>query len=745
MVEQVAQYRIMHKLGEGGMGVVYAAHDERLDRSVALKVLHAGASDESGRRRLWREARSAAAVNHPNVCQLYEVGESEGQLFIAMELLEGESLAQRLVGGPMAVSEATHVALGVLEALEPLHRRSVVHGDLKPSNIFLTVHGVKLLDFGVARTAGPGGSGTSPTRLETMAGTPHYLAPEQLSGGAADARSDLFALGTVLYEMLSGHRPFTGDSTVEVLHAVLHHEPPPLGGSTAVANVDRVLRQALAKDPERRFPGAGAMAGELRAALLLADSSGTQVRAQPLRRMIVLPFRIMRPDPETDFLAFSLPDAITSSLSSLDSIVMRSSLTAARFGAGTVDLEEVAARADVDIVLSGTLLRAGDQLRVTTQLAEARGGSLVWSQTSQVALGDLFQLQDALTRRIVESLAVPLSVRDQRALQLDVPADPKAYEFYLRANQLALQSSEWTVARDLYLRCLELDPDFAPAWARLGRVHRGIAQYGGEQADLNYERAQQALQRALELNPDLPIAHHLSTQVEIDWGRAQHAMVRLLARAALHPNDAELFAGLTQSCRYCGLLDASIAAHEQAIRLDPSTRTSVNHAYLMRGDYQSSIDTNVEDPPLMSAFAMDLAGRREEAIALMLRTGERPLPRLFKAFVDSVRLVIEGRMPEALTHLVWMYENPTFRDPCALFYFGRLMARAGDSPRALSVLERSVHGGFLCFEFMTRDPWLAPLRAEDSFRQLLRATEVRERAARAAFIEAGGDRILHVR
>jgi TolB-like protein len=370
------------------------------------------------------------------------------------------------------------------------------------------------------------------------------------------------------------------------------------------------------------------MASDLRTALLLADTSGAvTVRAQAMRRLIVLPFRILRPDADTDFLAFSLPDAITTSLSSLDSIVVRSSVTAARFRAEVQDLQEIAEKADVDIVLTGTLLRAGEQLRVATQLVETRTGSLVWSQTSQVPLGDIFQLQDALTRRIVEALAVPLSARDERALQRDVPANPRAYELYLRANQLGLQSSEWAVARDLYLECLELDPNFAPAWAQLGRIYRVLANYGSGPTDQNYELAQQAFRKAFELNPDLPVAHRMSTAVEIDLGQAQEAMVRLLGRATARPADAEMYSGLVQTCRYCGLLDAAIAAHEQAIRLDPSVRTSVNHAYMMAGDYQRSIETNVEDPPFVNALALDLWGHTDEAVAFLMELEQRDMPR----------------------------------------------------------------------------------------------------------------------
>jgi len=741
--ERVSQYRILRKLGEGGMGVVYAAHDERLGREVAIKMIRSG-GDPTARERLWREARAAAAVSHPNVCQVYEVGDAGGELFLAMELLEGESLQARIARGPMPPAEAVEIALPMLAALEPLHRRGVLHRDLKPSNVFLTRYGVKLLDFGLARPfAEDLARDTQLTMSGTVMGTPHYLAPEQLSSGAVDARGDLFAVGAILYEMLTGRQAFPGPSVLEVFHAVMHEEPPSLGGSATIANLDRVLRRALSKRPERRHPDAGAMASDLRTALLLADTTGAMVRAQPLRRLIVLPFRILRPDPDTDFLAFSLPDAISSSLASLDSIVVRSSLAAGRLAPEGASLDEIARQTDVDIVLTGTLLRSDGELRVSTQLIEAPGGRLLGSQTSQVPLGDIFQLQDGLTRSIVESLAVPLTAHDRRALGRDTPADARAYELYLRANQLAVESSRWDEARDLYLECLRLDPGFAPAWARLGRVYRVIAQYSGKRDDEHYGMAQEAFRRALELNPDLPSAHHLYTNVEVDMGHAQEAMVRLLGRAAGHRPDADLLAGLVQTCRYCGLLEASIAAYEEARRLDPAVRTSVNHAFLMRGDYARSIETNLEDPRLVDALAYDLWGRTEDGVRLLREAEERALPRLMRGFVESLRLTLEGRTREALAIVGHMEENFTVRDPCATFYFARQLARLG-APSALVWLRRSVEGGFSCFAFASRDPWFEPLRSGEEFRGLLRAMEARERQARAAFIEAGGDRILAV-
>ena len=407
---RIGRYAIERKLGEGGMGVVYAARDDRLERTIALKTLSALANDETARQRLWREARAAASVNHPNVCQIYEVGEDGGRLFIAMELLEGEALAERLRRGPLSTSEAVPIGLGMLAALSALHARGIVHRDLKPSNVFLTAHGVKLLDFGLARPELDGSLSPAAglTRTGIVMGTPRYMAPEQVTGEAVDTRSDLFAAGAILFEMLAGRPAFSGRTIVEVLHATQHEQPPALTGSPAVAAVDRVIRRAMAKRPAERPASAEAMAEELRA-IRGVDSGATPSLAHALTRLVVLPFRVLRPDPETDFLAFSLPDAIATSLSGNASLIVRSSVVAARFGAETPDLKALAAEADVDRVVMGTLLRSGDQLRATAQLIEAPGGTLLTSHTVQSSMGDLFRLQDDIARRVSEALSVPLS------------------------------------------------------------------------------------------------------------------------------------------------------------------------------------------------------------------------------------------------------------------------------------------------------------------------------------------------
>src|SRR5439155_8360786 len=445
--------------------------------TIALKVMSSLDQDDTARKRFWREARAAASVNHPNICQIYDVGEDDGSLFITMELLEGEPLTEHLARGALRVDQAMSIAVDMLAALGAIHARGIVHRDLKPSNVFVTPHGVKLLDFGLAR---PQVDRTMDltiglTRTGIVMGTPRYMAPEQVTGEPVDARTDLFALGAIMFEMLAGRPAFNGRSVAEIIHATLSEQPPALTGSPAVAAVDRVIRRALAKRPTGRPASAEAMAHELTAVRGLDDHK-SRALAQALTRVVVLPFRVLRPDPDTDFLAYSLPDAITTSLAGIGSVVVRSSATAARFAGEAPDIKALAAEADVDRVVIGTLLRSGDQLRATTQLVEVPGGTLLTSHTVESTLGDLFRMQDDIARRVVEGLALPLA-GERPSPSPDAPVNPSAYERYLRANELARSYEGLVNARVLYEQSLELDPNFAPAWAHLGRCHRVIGKY----------------------------------------------------------------------------------------------------------------------------------------------------------------------------------------------------------------------------------------------------------------------------
>jgi eukaryotic-like serine/threonine-protein kinase len=745
-VESIRHYRITGKLGEGGMGVVYEAKDERLDRLVAIKRLRHVSGDPVLRERLAREAKVAAGVSHPNICQVFELGEDKGELYIVMELLTGSTLSERIAKGPLPLAETLQIALPVLAALEVIHGRGIIHRDLKPSNIFLTAHGPKLLDFGVARPLTGLGDDLTLTAPGTILGTPRYLAPELFGAESPTPAADLFAIGAILFEVLSGKHAFAGASVLEVAHAVMHAQPPALTGGPDVVAVDRIIQRALAKRAADRYPDAGAMAADIREALTLLDT-GPGPRVRTMTRLIVLPFRVLRPDSEIDFLAFSLPEAITASLSGLESLTVRSSAAAERFAGERPDLRTIAAEAGVDVVLLGTLLRAGEQVRVSAQLVEAPSGTVVSTRTAQVGLTDIFRLQDELTRQIVDTLAIPLSAHDQSVLHHDVPKDPEAYELYLRANHISDGSASpgrLSTARDLYQRCLARDPSYAPAWARLGRVHRVTAKYGYGDSAEEFRLAEAAFRRALEINPELPLAHLLYTFFEIEeQGRAAEAMQRLLRMVETRAAVPDLYAGLVVACRFCGLLEASLAADQRARRIDPSVRTSVAYTHWMMGEWEQAMLTDMEDIQALRNGSLWMLGRQKEALEGAKRLESQWPGGADVWYLRAQRCAFENDAAgcaEALRNVL----ASGFHDPEGLLFCLRNASYVGEKALALEMLEQVVSAGFHCPTPLVRDPWLDPLRTEPAFVRALRRAEEKHAAALQAYRAAGGERLLGV-
>jgi TolB-like protein len=472
----------------------------------------------------------------------------------------------------------------------------------------------------------------------------------------------------------------------------------------------------------------------------LAPLESAQIAvSKPPARLIVLPFRMLRPDPENDHLAFSLPDALTTSLSELKSLVVRSSLAASRFAGGAHDLKTIAADAEVDMIVTGTLLSAGAEIRVTAQLTDAVSGTLLWSYATQAGMGDVFRVQDELAERVVESLSLPLSAREEKIWRHDVPSHPKAYEYFLRANQFSRDPQQWNAARELYLKCLEADPEFAPAWARLGRTLHVMAKYLGASGKDEFDRAEAAFKKALDLNAELGAAHKAYAQLEVDRGRARDAMVRLLSRAR-GSSDSEMFAGLVSPLRYCGLLGASAAAHAQAVALDPRVRTSVPHTWFLQADYRRLISVDVDMFPYIVALALAHVGRGDEAVRTLGLLEEKTKTRL-RDFMAAARTMIEGDTSASLA-AVQRIVSSGFGDPEALFYLTRHLARLGQVESAVQVFSRVVEGGFFCYPAMAADPWLDALRPDSRFQTLLVNAEGMHRDAQAAFEVAEGDRVF---
>lgn len=745
--QSIGPYRILAKIGEGGMGVVYKAQDQRLKRVVALKVIRDLDSDSTRRQRFWQEARTAAQVAHPNACRIYDILEEQNRPVLVMEFIEGESLADRIRNGPLPAQEVAQIILAILSALEAFHKQGIIHRDLKPANVVLSSAGTKLLDFGIAKHVSLHLAGDTAATLPevtnpgTFLGTPRYASPEQFRGQPLDTRSDLFSVGIIFYETLTGQPPFPGGSFGEIAHSVLQGSVPALSGSPAISAMGRIVHRALARDPGDRYATAEAMASELRATLLL-DGIATQARAHPVRRLIVLPFRILRPDAGTEFLAYSLPEAITVSLAGLENLAVRSSIVAARYSPETLDLQQLAREAEVDVVLTGALLAVGEQLRITTQLVELPGGTLLWSHSSQATTRELLELHDDLVRRVVDSVLPSLTAQEHQSLQQDRPASPTVYQLYLQANEVGRQWQNLPAAIELYERCIGLDPSYAPAWARLGRARWLVDKYNLASSE-SLESADEAFQTALRLRPDLPLTHNFYTQLQVDQGRSLDALKRLLERARRRRSDPELFAALGHVCRYCGLLQAALRAQQEARRLDPSISTTITQTYFMLGKYEKALEHSDGDFGYAPAVFLAMLGRTDEAIA-KLRQREDLIWRLGRLYLTSLRALLEGNREESLAACKELRQG-RFRDPEGIYYLARELGFLGEQESALDTLANAINRGFFCYPALVRDPWLDSLRARPEFTALLQQAQQLHREAAAAFLASGGDALLGLR
>jgi len=724
------------------MGVVLKAQDQRLNRTVALKLIRSRSSDPSQRERFWQEARAAAQVTHPNACRLYDITEEADELVLVMEFVEGESLARRLQQGQLPARQAAQIALELLSALQAFHKLGIVHRDLKPANILLSPDGAKLLDFGIVKHVRvPEADETTETLSDTTVagiflGTPRYASPEQFNGRAVDARSDLFSLGAILFEMLTARPAFAGETFAELCHSVLHVTPPALTGSSAITALGRIVHTALARAPQDRYQSAEKMAEDLRKALL-AEGIDTVARAQTLRRLIVLPFRLMRRSEDLEFLTYSLPESITVSLSSLENLAVRSSLIAAQYAQDVPDFQKIADETEVDVILSGTLLPVGEQIRITAQLVEVPGGAVLWSHSSDVSARQLLELHDELVNRVVEAVLPALSPKDVAALQQDRPASPTVYQLYLRANEFSRGWQNLPAAIGLYEQCVQLEPRYAPAWARLGRARWLHDKYTAASA-AGLRTAEEAFQKAFDLAPDLPLAHNFYTYLQVDQGWTLQALERLLGLSTGRHTDPELFAGLAHVCRYCGLLQPALFAHHEARRLDPRIPTTLNHTYFMLGDYQRAYAASQQDFGYGTALILAMLDRVPEAV-IILRQHEEIFPlRLSRLFLTSMRALLEGNREESLRASEELMKA-TFRDPEGHYYVARQLSHLGADDWALEMFSRAVDNGFFCYQAFVRDPWLDHLRGKPAFSVIMqKASQLHQQAVHVLRTSAAG-------
>ncbi len=495
------------------MGEVYRALDTRLGRTVAIKTLN---SSHGGR--FLQEARAIAALSHPHICVLHDVGPD----YLVMEYLDGAP-----VRGPLPLEDALRATIDIVDALEAAHGKGILHRDLKPANIMMTSSGVKLLDFGLAKMADDSSDGATGTIAGTVLGTAAYMSPEQAQGQPADVRSDVFSLGVVLYELLSGRRIFERDSLLDTLNAVVRDDPPALESPAA-----DLVKRCLAKEASRRFQ----TMADVKAALQLVRSG--KVEATPVAPSIaVLPFANMSRDPDDEYFSDGLADEIISALAQVPGLKVIARTSAFAFKGKNEDIRRIADALGVTNVLEGSVRRAGSRVRVTAQLILAADGTHLWSQRYDREMADIFAIQDEIAAAIAEALKVTLSPAPARRM----PSVP-AYEAYLRYRSYQWQFTPEASrrSRECLEQALALDPDFALPYVGLADCHFALGTVGRVPSSEVMSQARELTSRALQLDTDLPEAHAMlgvvNGQYDYDWAEAERRFRRAVGREPLSPH-----------------------------------------------------------------------------------------------------------------------------------------------------------------------------------------------------------------
>jgi serine/threonine protein kinase/Tfp pilus assembly protein PilF len=732
--ETVSHYKILDRIGGGGMGVVFKAEDSRLGRKVAVKFLPEDtAADPDTIERFRREARAASALNHPGICTIYDIGEHGGRPFIVMELLEGETLKARIASGPMSQEAVVDAAFQIADALDAAHRRGVIHRDIKPANLFLTPDGrVKLLDFGLAKLGKKKlGEAVGASALETVGqsmenlltspgtalGTIAYMSPEQARGEEVDARSDIFSFGVVLYEMATGQRAFPGSTSAVIFDAILNRQPAPLNAIQAGLSPElgRIVQRAMEKDPVARY----ATAAELRADVerLKRDlESGRTASAAPsstrpgaaagpaVKSVAVLYFENLSGAREDEFFRDGMTEDIITELSKIRRLHVFQRATVLPFRGQSVTAAEVGQQLKSDYVLAGSLRRAGNRLRINAQLVDARTDFPLWAERYDRELQDVFEVQDEIARKIAEALRLALTPQEEKALAQKPTENPQAYDFFLRARGYARRQTrvDLEIAVDLYEQAIALDPKFVLACAGLANACANF--YFWHDRDEEWIRKGiAACDRALALDSQLAEAQAARAMLFDAEGKFDEA-VRYARRALALKHDCEgAYIALGRSLYRSDRLQEAADVAERAIETS--------------GD-----DYNVYVPFIM---VLERLGRHVQARDFQLRSLRaldeqiRQVPEDARAWIlkagDLARL---GDIDKSI-HALQRATSLRPRDGIVLYNAACTYGTMGKKDEALTLLKRLGEVSSFQLDWAERDPDLACVHDDPEFQRLI--------------------------
>lgn len=723
---RISHYDIIQTLGTGGMGVVYEAEDTQLGRRVALKFLPpALSSDPAALERFQREARAASALNQPNICTVYAIEQFEDKHFIAMELLDGKTLAEWIGREPMSAAALADIAAQIADALESAHAKGIVHRDIKPANIFVNARGqVKLLDFGLAKyssSAEMNAPANARTVLDltvpgTAMGTVAYMSPEQARGQLTDARTDLFSLGTVMYQMATATLPFPGDTSAVVFDSILNREPVPVGqlnGGLPDA-LGRIIEKALEKDPRMRYQ----TATDLRTDLIRIkrdQDSGKRAGAHPAgespsagtraaeRSIAVLFFENLSGVKEDEYFRDGITEDIITELSKIRGLNTFSRPTVLAFRDKPVTPGQIGQQLGAAYVLAGSLRRAGNRLRINAQLVDTRTDFPLWSERYDREMADVFEVQDEIARKIAEALRITLSPQEQAALSQKPTENLQAYDLYLRGKSYArrLTEKDLEFALRMFESAVALDPKFALAFAGIANVWAQNHYWHAAGSEW-IERAQSAAEKAVSLQPDLPEAHVARGWVFYSNTQHEHAVTEAKIAIKQKPDCEGVYYMMGRALFALGRYQEIVERADEAIAAngtDYNIYVPILNALAALGKKDAVLNLTTRR---IEALEQHLAEVPDDARARMqLAIGFASLDRPEEA-IREANVAMMLRPNDATT---------LYNSACAFCMLNRKL-------EAMDALKKAWHAGFKDAVWARRDPDLAILHDEPEFRRL---------------------------